>query len=138
MPIVNIVMTIKAFSETPLPRPVPMVPVAKPRGKMAMTATTPSSPHYANYVNYEQQSVGGAIPKKGGGLTSASEAESSGDSTSASMLNEAADAVAKYFAKLTQGINKGMNLNTYLSTTPLVLVSIWIFFYEQSQILAKT
>ena len=69
-------------------------------------SATPSSPHYANYVNYEQQSVG-AIPKKGGGgLTSASEAESSGDSTSA-MLNEAADAVAKYFAKLTQGINKG-------------------------------
>ena len=74
------------------------------------TTTTPSSPHYANYVNYEQQSVG-AIPKKGGGggLTSASEAESSGDSTSA-MLNEAADAVAKYFAKLTQGINKGKYL----------------------------
>ena len=106
-------MTIKAFSETPLPRPVPMVPVAKPRGKMP-TTTSPASPHYANYVNYEQQSqssvgLGGAIPKKGvnGGLTSASEAESSGDSTSASMLNEAADAVAKYFAKLTQGINKG-------------------------------
>ena len=99
-------MTIKAFSEAPLPRPVPVVPVAKPRGKMT------SSPHYANYVNYDQQSssAGGAIPKKG----TASEAESS-DSTSVSMLNEAADAVAQYFSKLTKGINKGNYSPSYFS-----------------------
>ena len=107
-------MTIKAFAEAPLARPVPMVPVAKPRGgKMPTTSSTTltsssaSSPHYANYVNYNETSStsrnGGAIPKKS---TSASEAESSNDST-ASVLNEAADAVAKYFGKLTQGINKG-------------------------------
>jgi len=105
-------MTIKAFAEAPLARPVPMVPVAKPRGgKMPTTSSTTltsssaSSPHYANYVNYNETSTsrnGGAIPKKS---TSASEAESSNDST-ASVLNEAADAVAKYFGKLTQGINK--------------------------------
>ena len=102
-------MTIKAFTEAPLPRPVPVVPVAKPRGtggggKTAMSAAS-SAPHYANYVNYDRSS--GAIPKKG-----TSEAESS-DST-ASMLNEAADAVAKYFAKLTQGINKGNFYHYYI------------------------
>jgi len=104
-------MTIKAFAEAPLARPVPMVPVAKPRGgKMPTTSSTTltssSAPHYANYVNYNETSStsrnGGAIPKNS---TSASEAESSNDST-ASVLNEAADAVAKYFGKLTQGINK--------------------------------
>ena len=113
-------MTIKAFAEAPLARPVPMVPVAKPRGgKMPTTSSTTltsssaSSPHYANYVNYNETSTskhGGAIPKKS---TSASEAESSNDST-ASVLNEAADAVAKYFGKLTQGINKGKKPRKYV------------------------
>lgn len=79
-------------------RPVPVVPVAKPRnGKMV-------SSHYANQSAI---SNGGAVPK-------ISRNSSPGDTDTMTktkaILNEAADAVAKSFAKQTQGINKGKEL----------------------------
>lgn len=81
-------------------RPVPVVPVAKPRGKTnnqppTNSSSTPSS-HYANQTTY------GAVPKSRPSDTDTM-------TKTKAILNEAADAVAKSFAKQTQGINKGMH-----------------------------
>ena len=43
-------MTNRAHSEAILPRPVPMVPVAKPRGKMT-SPPSQTTPHYANQTS---------------------------------------------------------------------------------------
>ena len=116
-------MTNRASSEAILPRPVPVMPVAKPRGKVLGSNPTPASngrvkgsnhpppakgvietsttPHYAN----QQPASMGAVPK------SVKNNQNNGDTDTMTktkaILNEAADAVAKSFAKQTQGINKG-------------------------------
>ena len=42
-------------SEAILPRPVPMVPVAKPRGKMTSPPSQQTTPHYANQTTANNQ-----------------------------------------------------------------------------------
>ena len=39
-----------------MPRPVPMVPVAKPRGKMTSPPSQQSTPHYANQTTTNNHS----------------------------------------------------------------------------------
>ena len=81
-----------------LPRPVAVVPVAKPRGKL----NTAGSSHVttSHYVNQ------GAVPKSPPPRNS-SPGDTDTMTKTKAILNEAADAVAKSFAKQTQGINKG-------------------------------
>ena len=103
-------MTNRAQSEAILPRPVPVMPVAKPRGKMApnsntvknMAPNSNSSENSAKIPHYANQNLG-AVPKS----RNVSPGDTDTMTKTKAILNEAADAVAKSFAKQTQGINKG-------------------------------
>ena len=92
-------------AEAVLPRPVAVVPVAKPRGKLNTSSHVTTS----TYVNQ------GAVPKSPPHPPrNSSPGDTDTMTKTKAILNEAADAVAKSFAKQTQGINKGKP--TYLST----------------------
>ena len=96
------VMTNRGGGEAVLPRPVAMVPVAKPRGKLntpASSASNGTSEKTNHYVNQ------GAVPKSPPRNSSPGDTDTM--TKTKAILNEAADAVAKSFAKQTQGINKG-------------------------------
>ena len=55
---VSAIMTNRAHSEAILPRPVPMVPVAKPRGKTTTTSPpSQSTPHYANQTTANHSGI---------------------------------------------------------------------------------
>ena len=93
-------------AEAVLPRPVAVVPVAKPRGKLNTSSHVTTS----TYVNQ------GAVPKSPPHPPrNSSPGDTDTMTKTKAILNEAADAVAKSFAKQTQGINKGKP--TYLSKT---------------------
>lgn len=101
---------VQSAGEAAISRPMPVVPVAKPRGKTNNQAnnnsSTPAPPpssssHYANQTTY------GAVPK-----TRPSDTDTM--TKTKAILNEAADAVAKSFAKQTQGINKGKDHATFI------------------------
>ena len=82
--------------EAGLARPVAVVPVAKPRGKLNTSSHVTTSSHYVNQ---------GAVPKSPPRNSSPGDTDTM--TKTKAILNEAADAVAKSFAKQTQGINKG-------------------------------
>jgi len=111
-------MTNRAHSEANLPRPVALVPVAKPRGKMTSPPSQTTPHHYANQNENRNQnttnhqianhhispvtSATGAVPKS----RNSSPGDTDTMTKTKAILNEAANAVAKSFAKQTQGINK--------------------------------
>ena len=106
-------MTNRGGGEAVLPRPVAVVPVAKPRGKLNTLA--PSSASSAgpetttnHYVNQ------GAVPKS---PRNSSPGDTDTMTKTKAILNEAADAVAKSFAKQTQGINKGRKISCKMQIT---------------------
>jgi hypothetical protein len=102
-----------------LPRPVPVVPVAKPRGYAAKPSSTnqqqqqqqKQQQHYENQIPVKHPAGPVKSKSKSGSSGAVPKRDSPGDSDTMTktkaILNEAADAVAKSFAKQTQGINKG-------------------------------
>ena len=103
-------MTNRGGGEAVLPRPVAVVPVAKPRGKLNTLAASAGAPETTtnHYVNQ------GAVPKS---PRNSSPGDTDTMTKTKAILNEAADAVAKSFAKQTQGINKGKRVFTILQIT---------------------
>ncbi len=104
-----------------LPRPVPVIPVAKPRTAAKINNANSSSssaltPHYDNCATAPKAAPSSSLKSPGSGSGSGSGAkgaipkESDTMTKTKAILNEAADAVAKSFAKQTQGINKGKNV----------------------------
>ena len=96
------VMTNRGGGEAVLPRPVAVVPVAKPRGKLNTLAPSSASAGPETTTNHYVNQ--GAVPKS---PRNSSPGDTDTMTKTKAILNEAADAVAKSFAKQTQGINKG-------------------------------
>ena len=86
----------KSETATDLRRPVPILPVAKPRGKLQKNGG--DIDEIVTYQNTQPSDKHRPVPPP---------RDTDTMTKTKAILNEAADAVAKSFAKQTQGINKG-------------------------------